>query len=220
MQAGELLTPEAVAEATRIWLKYRDAAVECATDLSKLVNVHKQIANRPMEPLRWVTVITSGTEWSNFFGLRCHENAQPEIQRPAYLMRNEYTDFTDIDEPSPEFIKLGHMMQAAYEDSKPKYLEVGDWHIPMLRAEDYAQFQVYDLKKLGTGRCARVSYLTHDGLRLPEKDFELHDGLAANGHWSPFEHVAMALSAEHGKVASGNFFGWHQYRMDFENQEL
>lgn len=79
------------------------------------------------------------------------------------------------------------------------------------------------LKKVATGRCARVSYLTHDGKRDAEKDVELHDRLSAGpvtgdpGHWSPFEHVAQALAEP---IRSGNFIGWSQYRKSFEHEHF
>jgi hypothetical protein len=61
-----------------------------------------------------------------------------------------------------------------------------------------------------------VSYLTHDGKRDREKDLELYDRLlagGANGHWSPFEHVATPLAV--GATTSGNLRGWKQYRKCF-----
>jgi hypothetical protein len=50
---------------------------------------------------------------------------------------------------------------------------------------------------------------------------ELHDRLCSGpatgepGHWSPFEHVAMALAEAR---QSGNFSGWAQYRKEFEHE--
>jgi hypothetical protein len=58
-------------------------------------------------------------------------------------------------------------------------------------------------------RCARVSYLTHFGVRDVEKDLELHDRLLVDQHLSPFEHVAMACGEP---ISDGNFTGWRQYR--------
>ena len=47
-----------------------------------------------------------------------------------------------------------------------------------------------------------------------EKDYDLHDKLAEQGHWSPFEHCASPLHDP--KESSGNFLGWHQYRKSFQ----
>jgi DNA-binding FadR family transcriptional regulator len=71
------------------------------------------------------------------------------------------------------------------------------------------------LRKISVARCARVSYLTHDGRRDSAEDIRLHDQLAQNGHWSPFEHVAQSLETNE---RSGNFFGWRQYRKSFETE--
>lgn len=174
------------------------------------LGVHKQIANRILEPWMWITVLISSTEYNNFFNLRCHKDAQPEIAKIAYMMLEEY------------------------KKSEPKTLVDGDWHLPLLsdRNElivDYLgkSFKLplpilYNyLKKISVGRCARVPYLTHDGKRDPQADIDLHDNRLLHplspsdpDHMSPFEHVAMASPGE----KSGNFTGWHQYRKDFPNE--
>ena len=51
------------------------------------LNVHKQVANRVIEPFMWHTVIVTATDWSNSFALRTHASAQPEIRGIATLMR-------------------------------------------------------------------------------------------------------------------------------------
>ena len=55
--------------------------------LLEKVGLHKQLTNRLLEPWMWVTVIVSSTQWNNFYALRCHKDAQPEIRRIALLMR-------------------------------------------------------------------------------------------------------------------------------------
>nr|CAA9268729.1 Thymidylate synthase ThyX [uncultured Armatimonadetes bacterium] len=157
--------------------------------------LHKQVPNRMLEPWMWITVIVSATEWGNFFALRCHPDAQPEIQKIAYLMRD------------------------AYRESTPSAVADGDWHLPYLQ-EDEAGLDLETKKAVSVARCARVSYLTHAGVREIGKDLELFDRLrsgSGSGHWSPFEHVAQAASEP---VRSGNFVGWLQYRKQFpaENQ--
>ena len=75
------------------------------------------------------------------------------------------------------------------------------------------------LCKLSVARCARVSYLTHDGKRDHAKDLELYERLlggGANGHWSPFEHVATP--AADPQQHSANFAGWEQYRKRFPQE--
>ena len=73
--------------------------------------------------------------------------------------------------------------------------------------------------QISVARSARVSYLSHDGARDHAKDVELYERLVgggANGHWSPFEHVATPL-ADPG-AWSGNFRGWEQYRKRFAQE--
>src|ERR1039457_4219435 len=53
-----------------------------------------------------------------------------------------------------------------------------------------------DWVKVSAGRCARVSYLTHDGKRDPQEDLRLHDSLLECGHMSPLEHPARPMTPE------------------------
>jgi thymidylate synthase ThyX len=201
MQAVEALHKADQYLAEIYWLRGRDQAVSVAEGLVR-VGAHKQIVNRVLEPWMWITVIVSATNFSNFFSLRCHPDAQPEIRRIAEMMRDLYFSAT------------------------PKMLAYGDWHMPLLddRAELLQAGATVDtLVKISVGRCARVSYLTHDGKRDPQADVDLHDRLLTSGHWSPFEHVAQAalMHQRFGTVSlirSGNFEGFYQYRKLF-NQE-
>lgn len=188
MQANEELTEYAQDQAQRAWLRARDAAVQAARELMDL-GVHKQIANRVLEPFMWHTVIVSATTYKNFFALRCHPDAQPEIQRAAYMMRE------------------------AMDKSAPSLVDYGEWHLPYIDDEDRKNFALPELKKISTGRCARVSTLTHDGNRDPQKDISLGTDLATKGHWSPFEHPATPLEGQFG-----NFLGWFQYRKEFPTE--
>lgn len=176
------------------WLKARDNAVTQAQVLNS-IGAHKQIVNRLLEPFTWMTVIVTASQWNNFWHLRCHPAAQPEFQH------------------------IATMMKAAYDESQPAMIGVCDWHLPFVTAKERAELRLrFDyLRKLSTGRCARVSYLTHDGVRDPEKDIELHDKLLKYGHWSPFEHCAMALGRSRW---SGNFRGWQQYRKFFKDENV
>jgi thymidylate synthase ThyX len=154
------------------------------------INVHKQLANRLLEPFMWHTLIVTATEWSNFFNLRAHPDAQPEIRRVAELMLE------------------------ARDQSTPKEVMKGDWHLPLIREADQ-RLSVDQQVKVSVGRCARVSYLTHDGRRDPEADIALHDRMLESGHLSPFEHVARALASDDW---CGNFRGWCSYRKDLPHE--
>jgi hypothetical protein len=73
------------------------------------------------------------------------------------------------------------------------------------------------IARIACARCARVSYLTHDGKREVSADLDLADKLQASGHMSPFEHAAKAVEADH---RSGNFRGWMQYRKTLAGEEV
>jgi thymidylate synthase ThyX len=197
MQAKEELQGTALETAQELWLGARDHALESAQAMVD-IGVHKQIVNRLLEPFSWITVIISATEWNNFFNLRCHPDAQPELR------------------------KIAEMMCGLYYTQAPEVVEPGGWHLPYINEEDKEEQVSFpeNLRKISVARCARVSYLTHDGKRDHQEDLKLYDRLmqgSGGGHWSPFEHVAMA---QHVKRRSGNFEGWDQFRKLFpqENQ--
>ena len=75
------------------------------------------------------------------------------------------------------------------------------------------------LPRISAARCARVSYLTHDG-ENPDivKDLQLFERLVGSKplHASPIEHQATPMSCAGG--ASRNFRGWAQHREAYEQQ--
>jgi thymidylate synthase ThyX len=186
MQAKEEVGEAESEEARRIWLEASREAVERAKSLSAL-GIHKQVINRLLEPYLWHTVIVTATQWSNFFALRCHADAEPNMQKIAILMREEYW--------KSEPIKR-------------------DWHIPYIK-DDEEDLPLEVRREVSAGRCARVSYLTHDGVRDIDRDVQLAEKLKASGHWSPFEHQARAMKTGGN---SANFQGWTQYRKMFANE--
>ncbi|MDB5043118.1 MAG: FAD-dependent thymidylate synthase [Candidatus Eremiobacteraeota bacterium] len=196
MQAMQEIDPSARAAAESEWRRALDDALAHAERLTAPdINLHKQLVNRILEPFAWITVIITATEWANFFTQRTHEDAQPELKHIADLML------------------------AAYRASTPRPLGVGDWHTPLILGDEEAALPVEDRLKISVARCARVSYLSHDGTRDHAKDIELYERLVgggANGHWSPFEHVATPLAD--GAEWSGNFRGWEQYRKRFAQE--
>lgn len=185
MQADEEVSQKEADVALATWLRARDYAVKYAQGLLE-IGIHKQITNRLLEPFMWHTVIVTATEWSNFFHLRNNSAAHPDIMLCARLM------------------------QELYENTVPQRLNRGTWHMPYIQDEEYPEYNIDVLKKISVARCARVSYLTHDGQRDIALDLSLHDKLLSGGHMSPFEHVATPAYA--GDVVSGNFRGWRQYR--------
>ena len=165
MQAHRDAEAEVAEGAVAAWLCARDAAVQWAQTLLT-GNIHKQITNRLVEPFMWHTALISSTDWDNFFNLRDSDEADPDIAIPARLMRE------------------------AYEAGTPQILKPGEWHLPLTTEEERLNVPIDQLIKISVGRCARVSYLTHDGKRDLEADIKLYDRLVSAGHMSPLEHVA------------------------------
>jgi hypothetical protein len=184
MQAGEEIANKSLAELC--WL----GAFKAVLGFAKVMNglgLHKQIVNRMLEPWSHINVVLTATTFDNFFSLRCHKDAQPEIQ------------------------KLAVMMARAYRDSKPMVLPEGAWHLPYITTAEHHLYPTDLQLKMSTARCCRVSYLTMEGKPAePEKDFFLHDQLMVDKHFSPFEHCAQATNDPNFR--SGNFHGWVQYR--------
>jgi thymidylate synthase ThyX len=189
---GLVTDPEAISGDDDLleYLGQVEEAIRNRTRSPEWLNVHKQVANRLLEPFMWHTVIVTATEWDNFLNLRCHPDAQPEIRLIAEKMRT------------------------AIEASDPAQLDSHEWHLPLVRPEDREEASAEELVKVSAGRCARVSYLTHAGKRDLDADVALHDRLLESGHMSPLEHPAQPLGAEDLEESewSGNFRGWRSYR--------
>ena len=177
-----------------VWCKdLRDDAVVMARRLLQL-GVHKQLVNRYLEPWMWITVIATGNEgaWNNFFALRCHHEAEPHIQ------------------------KIAEMAREVRSQSTPQKLSDGQWHLPLIGFEGDELLSVEDQVKVSVGRCARVSYLTHDGIRDVQADIDLHNRLLASKHFSPFEHVAR--SGQHTGNGGNLGYAWTQYRKTLKGE--
>jgi thymidylate synthase ThyX len=203
MSAKEELESGALLSAKHWWKAAREDAISRAKTGIE-IGLHKQIINRILEPYSTITVIATGTNqpsaWQNFFNQRCHPSAQPEIRA------------------------LADAMKLAYDASEPIELYKDEWHVPFIiddpdiGAYSMTQFthSVEDIKKICVGRCARVSYLNHDGVRSLSDDIKLHDRLleAQPPHLSPFEHCAKSAEGQHA-----NFVGWQSYRSILETSK-
>lgn len=207
MQAGEKLWGEDLDKAREAWNYGRDSAITAANMLAAL-NVHKQVVNRVIENYVHINVVVTATEWDNFFELRCHLDAQPDMQALAEAMRD------------------------ARNNSTPTPLAFGSWHTPYVIYTDelrqrfmpseFAQIAV----RLSVARCARVSYLTQDGKEPSvEEDMGLYQRLVGSVplHVSPAEHQASPdVLTGRGRMSwlqperHGNFVGWVQYRKTLE----
>ena len=196
MRQEHALPDDAVCRARRLWVAAAVGAEGWARRLAEL-GVHRQTANRLMEPFKYTTTVATATDWPWWFRLRCAGDAQGETQR------------------------LARMMLEAYAASTPVPREPGAWHLPFVTPEDVERASGMDdpaghLCRLSTARCARVSTLTFEGRLDPCADLRLHDELVDGQEWSPFEHAARAFA--YGPRDAGyaaNLRGWRQYRALF-----
>ncbi|MCP3017461.1 FAD-dependent thymidylate synthase [Cupriavidus basilensis] len=193
MQAnGEIdHVPDAIAQ----WRYAASQAADRALEMTAL-GLHKQVANRILEPFQWISVVVTATEWENFFELRDHADAQPEIRYLAGMMRQAMDDSISVERARDRLVATS-------------------WHLPYVTTRERAQYHDNPtfLAKLSTARNARTSYLTHDGVRPdPEKDLGLFERLVGSRplHSSPTEHVGYPLPA--AEQWSRNLRGWRQYR--------
>ena len=160
------------------------------------IGLHKQIANRVLEPWFNITVVCTATDFGNFYHLRNHEKAQPE------------------------FHALAEAMLDAHNQSIPRMLRSGQWHLPFVSDEEAQDLGVEKAIQVSVARCARVSYLNHEGRRSTyDEDFKLFERLVGNDpkHASPAEHQATPIDPNE---RSGNFLGWGQFRKLLENENL
>lgn len=165
------------------------------------VRLHKSLLNRLLEPFMWHTVIATATDagWANFFAQRA-------------------TQFSPL--AQPEIAAAADLILEAYQNSEPRELDYYDWHTPYVTIGEVLGLELGEdsieiMKKVSVARSARVSYLTHDGVRDIREDIALYDRLvkAEPPHWSPLEHVAQpAMWHEMMKVVPGNLTGWKQLR--------
>ena len=224
--AAELNVPQKYVAQVR-WREAAQQAARIAEEMMEL-GLHKQVANRILEPFQHIQVVLTATEFSNWEELRAHPDAQPEIQ------------------------DLARQIQSVMAGSTPKLLEHGEWHLPYVTDDTWAninefchndQEEAVELaRKVSAARCCRVSYLKHDGTKSSiADDLDLCEKLAGARpiHASPFEHQGTPMPDTEPRVYfngggdvevksyvpegvshidmdgyawSGNFKGWIQHR--------
>ncbi len=191
MQSKEELEPALAHRAKVEWLRARDNAVDTALAMCDL-GLHKQYANRILEPFMFIDTIITATEWDNFFHLRCHPDAQPEMQELACAIRD------------------------AINSAEVNELKRGEWHMPYVLPSEFDEFTTRECLMFSVARCARVSYLLHDGSTPDqEKDIALYKRLVGSEplHASPAEHQACYDPLYPRALGyHRNFVGWVQLR--------
>lgn len=219
------------------WLEAAKSAAKEARRLQAL-GLHKQIVNRVLEPFQMMKTIVTATDYDNFFWLRCHTDAQPEIKVLADLMYEEFSN------------------------SEPDTLYEGEWHLPYIDTVYSLDDLVSNLEggtprymsgdkevtfeeamKISISCCCQVSYRRLDDSL--EKALKIHDQLVTMVpmHSSPLEHQATPVPEynedsllywiqEGGNIGdgfegvthtdgksfySGNFRDWVQYRQTIKD---
>lgn len=172
MQGKELVSDDEYDSFCEHWEDAKLQAIEAAHKMIK-EGFHKQHINRILEPFTKIKVIVTATEWDNFFKLRLARDADPEIQDLA------------------KAIKLAM-------DNAAEYIYVntlGGCTLPYVNIDEIEAIEDRRMLKLiSAARCARVSYLNHDG-SAPDilKDLKLAKHLIENGHMTPFEHQCRGI---------------------------
>lgn len=221
MQATDTLLLPDMLSAQHYWQQAADDAVNAATKMNK-IGVHKQITNRVLEPYQFIKVVCTATEYDNFFHLRNHSDAQPEIK------------------------ELAHVMLMARNSSHPVTIGEGQWHVPYVDREiknDNIQYYVTNKEDgmvyvdadtaimISASCCAQVSYRVLNNDIAKAEDIYARLVESKPVHASPFEHQATPITnlsnsynipdswekgVTHrdrgGQVWSGNFRNWIQHR--------
>jgi len=240
MQGSEYFTGAERKECVKLWLESAELALQQAEKM-KAKGISKQIINRILEPYQYYTALVTATEFKDFFNLRCPKyeyydmltgNQQffkskkdwlqyynnkplPKAKHISKIPEND-VEWLQINKSQAEIHiqALAEAMWDAMNESTPKELKEGEYHIPFGDRVDEKELnklmpeiqpaslnwyieQLNMLKlKISTARCARLSYMTFDGEIDYGKDIQLHDRLLAGGHMSPFEHCARVMSNE------------------------
>jgi hypothetical protein len=240
MQGTEYFTSDVdIKSCRKQWLDARDDAVLHSSFMYH-DGTTKQLVNRLLEPFMWHTILVTATEYDNFFELRC-----PKYQTPVSrtietqyswkdLIENHSNPINlDILEENQDnwVFKMQHSLSGAeihiqalaesmwdaMNESTPKELKPGEWHIPfgdkmntstedsdslwqafknLRKSGEYEYSSIPTEVLVATARCARLSYMTFDGEIDYEKDIKLHDTLLESGHMSPFEHCCRVMTNE------------------------
>ena len=234
MQGSEYATDVVdIAANVSTWLHGRDRAIATAWGLNE--GVTKQLCNRLLEPFMWTTMLITGPKsgWDNFFNLRCPSyEVVPNAEDPLMSFRSkqeifeisdgQFDDWTELDwlkvnkgQAEIHIMALAECIWDAYNESDPKVLTPGEWHIPFsdkiqrfaniplngqTSSEELESNILINKVKVSVAMAARTSYTVvgeEKGIDI-EAMVALHDRLLAQDppHSSPLEHCAQAMSKE------------------------
>ena len=153
MQGSEYLNLEKSDYAKRDWLDAKRFAVDVAQRMHK-TGVTKQLCNRLLEPFLYHTVLLTASHFDNFFELRAPryktEDGKIFKSKKDFLYdkdskdtSNKFTRPNELEwlllnegQADIHIMDLAEKMWDAMNESKPKQLEVGQWHLPMIEIEE------------------------------------------------------------------------------------
>ena len=175
--------------------------------------VTKQLCNRLLEPFMWTTMLITGSRegWDNFFNLRCpvyyyagNDKSYKSKKELLPILLNDFgkspadSFWYNINKGQAEIhmMALAESIYDAVNESTPKQLQAGEWHIPMISDSESLKLSTNDQIKLSVGRAANTSYtVVGDGKELTlEHAIKIHDKCVELVHSSVFEHCARAMS--------------------------
>ena len=216
MQAGEELDSANRYKAESIIKEMMEFCSKKVKILNE-IGLHKQHAGRYLEPWAWVKGVITATEYDNFFWLRVHEDAQPEIY------------------------ELARCMKEAMDGSEQEVLRPGEWHTPYVghMADEFENLSYYvdnnghtemltleEALKVSSSCCAQVSFRLLNNSK--DKAIDIYNKLVESKpvHSSPFEHQATPIENKldwwetegtthidkYENIWSGNLKGWIQHR--------
>lgn len=172
MHGKELMSDDEYDSFCKHWDDAKLQAIEVAHKMIK-EGFHKQHINRILEPFTKIKVIVTATEWNNFFKLRLAHDADPEIQDLAKAIKMAMDNAAD-------YIYINAL---------------GGCTLPYVNIDEITAIEDRRMLKLiSAARCARASYLNHDG-SAPDilKDLKLAKHLIESGHMTPFEHQCRGI---------------------------
>ncbi len=209
MSAKKSLEEDQNNKAKVLWEEALSVAVSICEDL-KDINVHKQHASRLLQPFEYQTMLVTGTQWLNFFKLRCPQYSYKgqtflsEVDLLAFWPELKDTDVEELNvsQAQPEIQELAEMMWNAYNEGSPKELTEGEYHLP------FGDFEEYPIER-NVARCARISYLMDS--KGVSGDVELYQKLQLHKHGSAFEHVCRPMTELEFKILTRSFYEGEQF---------
>jgi hypothetical protein len=157
--------------------------------------LHKSMLNRWLEVGLWQKQVISATQWDGYYWQRCHKDAEPHIRAMAQAM------YHAAQESTPRLLPPGWWHLPYWAENGGHETDWGDaialvddsWMSPEANGNPVVEYA----KRCSVARCARTSYMTQNGVRDLQEDLDLYARLTANRvgsedppHASPLEHIA------------------------------